>query len=175
MIAEVDLTTGQVGEWHRVTTGFTTRGCVEAPQLYRHGDYYYLLLASAGIPGMATELKLAVVNRSLGLTNRTPSGEPILTSQPAHFFSLGDPDAGHFEMYNPHSEMQKAGHGSLVETKDGEWYLAHLMARPLQGKLLNPLGRETSIQRVDWNDEGWLRLHDGSNVGEDGHPRPGGL
>ena len=46
VIAEVDLPSGRVHEWHRVTTGFTTRGCVEAPQIYRHDGYYYLLLAS---------------------------------------------------------------------------------------------------------------------------------
>lgn len=171
VIAEVDLTTGQVGEWHRVTTGFTTRGCVEAPQLYRHGDYYYLLLASGGT-GYGHGIEIGRSKQVFGPYEPDPSGEPILTSQPAHLFSLGDPDAGHFEMYNPHSEMQKAGHGSLVETKDGEWYLAHLMARPLHGKLLNPLGRETSIQRVDWNDEGWLRLHDGSNVAKMTTPAP---
>ena len=75
--------------------------------------------------------------------------------------------------------LQKAGHGELVETPAGEWYLAHLASRPLKtsaGK--NPaspdktasaevhaghrcvLGRETCLQRVEWRD-GWLRLASG--------------
>ena len=48
-IAEVDLIDGSIkGDWHRVTNGFTTRGCAEAPQLYKHDGYYYLVLASGG-------------------------------------------------------------------------------------------------------------------------------
>lgn len=118
VLAEVDLTTGQVGEWHRVTQGFTTRGCVEAPQLYYHDGYYYLLLASGGT-GYGHGIEIGRAKSIFGPYEPNPTGEPILTSQPAHLFSLGDPDAGHFEMYNPHSPIQKAGHGSLVETPDG--------------------------------------------------------
>ena len=70
--------------------------------------------------------------------------------------------------------MQKAGHGSLVETKSGEWYLAHLMSRPLDGTMLNPLGRETSIQKVTRTDDGWLRLADGSNLAKMEVPAPSG-
>jgi xylan 1,4-beta-xylosidase len=72
--------------------------------------------------------------------------------------------------------LQKAGHGELVETPAGEWYLAHLASRPLKtGTARNStspdqsasadahagdrcvLGRETCLQRVEWR-EGWLRL-----------------
>lgn len=60
--------------------------------------------------------------------------------------------------------MQKAGHGSLVQTQTGEWYIAHLMSRPVEGTLLNPLGRETSIQKMHWTEDGWLEMKEGSNV-----------
>jgi xylan 1,4-beta-xylosidase len=72
--------------------------------------------------------------------------------------------------------LQKAGHGEIVQTQAGEWYLAHLASRPLKtntGKnLASPdrsvsanahagdrcvLGREICLQRVEWRD-GWLRL-----------------
>lgn len=162
VIAEVDLENGAVGEWHRVTHGFTTRGCVEAPQLYKHDGYYYLLLASGGT-GYGHAIEVGRAQSVFGPYEGDPTGEPILTSQPAHLFSLGDPDAGHFEMFNPHSAMQKAGHGSLVSTPEGDWYVAHLMSRPLPGKLLNPLGRETSLQKMTWTENGWLRMADGSN------------
>ena len=128
VIAGVDLTTGKVDQWHRVTTGFTTRGCVEAPQIYKHGGYYYLLLASGGT-GYAHGVEIGRAKEIFGPYEPDPTGEPIVTSAPHHLFSLGDPDAGHFEMYNPHSKLQKSGHGSLVETPDGQWYLAHLMSR----------------------------------------------
>ncbi|OCG00590.1 family 43 glycosylhydrolase [Gilliamella sp. wkB112] len=164
VIAEVDLTTGKlISPWVRVTQGFTTRGCAEAPQLYKKENYYYLLIAAGGT-GYAHGIEIGRSKNIFGPYQPHPSGEPIITSSPNHLFSLGDPDAGHFEMYNPNSVMQKAGHGSLVETQNGDWYIAHLMSRPIKGTLLNPLGRETSIQKMQWTDDGWLVMADGSNL-----------
>ncbi|MCH9266974.1 family 43 glycosylhydrolase [Pediococcus acidilactici] len=167
VIAEFDLTNQKiVGKWHRVTTGFTTRGCVEAPQLYQHNGYYYLMLASGGT-GYAHGIEIGRSKKVFGPYEAEPTGEPIITSSPHHLFSLGDPDAGHFEMFNPHSNIQKSGHGSLVSTPDNEWYIAHLMSRPLPGTKFNPLGRETAIQKMRWTDEGWLEMEDGSNLAKD--------
>ena len=164
VIAEVDLENGGIiGEWHRINHGFTTRGCAEAPQIYKRKDYYYLLIAAGGT-GYAHGVEIGRSKDVFGPYEPHPSGEPIITSSPRHLFSLGDPDAGHFEMYNPNSVMQKAGHGSLVETPTGEWYIPHLMSRPLEGTLLNPLGRETSIQKMRWTEDDWLELADGSNL-----------
>ncbi|MGO2924923.1 MAG: family 43 glycosylhydrolase [Pseudolactococcus laudensis] len=164
VIAEADLDNGGIiGDWHRVTQGFTTRGCAEAPQIYQHGSYYYLLIAAGGT-GYAHGVEIGRAKHILGPYEPHPSGEPIITSSPRHLFLLGDPDAGHFEMYNPDSVMQKAGHGSLVETTTGEWYIAHLMSHPLENKLLNPLGRETAIQKMIWTEDEWLEMADGSNL-----------
>lgn len=164
VIAEISLENGEVlGQWKRVTQGFTTRGCAEAPQIYKHAGYYYLLLASGGT-GYAHGVEIGRSKSIMGPYEPHPTGEPIITSSPRHLFSLGDPDAGHFEMYNPNSLIQKAGHGSLVDTPTGEWYITHLMSRPLPGTLLNPLGRETSIQKMRWNNDNWLEMEDGSNL-----------
>lgn len=164
VIAEVDLENGGIiGEWHRINHGFTTRGCAEAPQIYKRKDYYYLLIAAGGT-GYGHGVEIGRSKDVFGPYEPHPSGEPIITSSPRHLFSLGDPDAGHFEMYNPNSVMQKAGHGSLVETPTGEWYIPHLMSRPLEGTLLNPLGRETSIQKMHWTEDDWLEMADGSNL-----------
>lgn len=172
VLAEADLANGSIkGKWCRLTTGFTTRGCVEAPQIYKHGDWYYLLAASGGT-GYAHGIEMGRARDIFGPYEPNPSGEPIVTSSPGHLFSLGDPDAGHFEMYNPHSLMQKAGHGSLVETTSGEWYMAHLMSRPLPGTRLNPLGRETSLQKMVWTEDGWLAMEDGSNLAKMEIPAP---
>lgn len=166
VIAEADLENGGIiGKWQRVTQGFTTRGCAEAPQIYKRDNYYYLLIAAGGT-GYGHGVEIGRSREIFGPYEPHPSGEPIITSSPRHLFSLGDPDAGHFEMYNPHSDMQKAGHGSLVQTADDEWYIAHLMSRPLKGTLLNPLGRETSIQKMKWTEDGWLETAHGSNVAQ---------
>ncbi|SEH34599.1 family 43 glycosylhydrolase [Selenomonas sp. KH1T6] len=171
-MAEINLSTGKLmGKWHRLTTGFTTRGCIEAPQIYKHDGYYYMLAASGGT-GYGHGIEMGRSKDIFGPYESNPTGEPILTSSPRHLFSLGDPDAGHFEMFNPHSPLQKAGHGSLVETPDHEWYITHLMSRPLPGTKLNPLGRETGLQKVRWTKEGWLELEDSSNLAKLEVPAP---
>lgn len=164
VLAEIELDSGLlVSDWARLTKGFTTRGNAEAPQLYKHQDYYYLLIAAGGT-GYGHGVEIGRSRNIFGPYEPHPSGEPIITSSPRPMFSLGDPDAGHFEMYNPLSPIQKSGHGSLVESPEGEWFMAHLMSRPLAGELLNPLGRETSIQRMHWTADGWLEMADGSNL-----------
>lgn len=167
VLAEVDLETGELlSDWKRITQGFTTRGCLEAPHIYKRDDYYYMILASGGT-GYAHGVEIGRSKNIFGPFEGHPSNEPIITSSPAHLFSLGDPDAGHFEMYNPLSNLQKSGHGSLVQTPTGEWFIFHLMSRPLNGQLLNPLGRETSIQKMEWTEDGWLQMADGSNLAKE--------
>lgn len=164
VIAEIDLDSGKlISDWHRVTQGFTTRGAAEAPQLYKYDGYYYLLIAAGGT-GYGHGVEVGRSRNVFGPYEPHPSGEPIITSSPQHLFSLGDPDAGQFQMYNPNSTIQKSGHGSLVQTKSGEWYIAHLMSRPLPNTTLNPLGRETGLQKMKWTSDGWLEMEDGSNL-----------
>ncbi|MCM0582671.1 family 43 glycosylhydrolase [Weissella diestrammenae] len=175
VIQEMNLDTGEfIGQEVRVTQGFTTRGCAEAPQIYKHDGAYYLMLASGGT-GYAHGVEIGRAQNIFGPYEPNPTLEPIITSAPEHIFSLGNPDAGHFEAYNPHSRLQKSGHGSLVETSDGEWYIAHLMSRPLPGTMLNPLGRETSLQKMRWNPDGWLEMADGSNLAKDRTPGLAGI
>ncbi|MDE3750811.1 family 43 glycosylhydrolase [Pediococcus pentosaceus] len=164
VIAEINLENGHLlSDWQRVTSGFTTRGCAEAPQIYKHNGYYYLLIAAGGT-GYAHGIEIGRSKNIFGPYESNPTGEPIITSSPQHLFSLGDPDSGHFEMYNPNSIMQKAGHGSLVSTPEGEWFIAHLMSRPLPSTTLNPLGRETSLQKMHWTASNWLEMEDKSNL-----------
>ena len=61
------------------------------------------------------------------------------------------------------SLLQKAGHGELAQSATGEWYLVHLASRPVGkgGERRCILGRETCLQRVVWDEDGWLRLASG--------------
>jgi xylan 1,4-beta-xylosidase len=59
---------------------------------------------------------------------------------------------------DPGLALQKAGHASLVDTPSGEWFIAHLCARPVGPQRRCILGRETALQRVRWTADGWLRL-----------------
>ncbi|UJW59089.1 glycoside hydrolase family 43 protein [Bacillus sp. A116_S68] len=113
----------------------------EGPHLYKKDGYYYLLVAEGG-----TEYEhAATLARATTIEGpyETDPHYPLITSK-------GDPSLA----------LQKAGHGSLVETQNGEWYFAHLCGRPLKEKYCT-LGRETALQKVIWDKDGWLRLEDG--------------
>ncbi|MFH8899491.1 family 43 glycosylhydrolase [Streptomyces coeruleorubidus] len=116
---------------------------IEGPKLVRRAGWYYLVLAEGGT-GWEHGVRVA---RGRELTGPYELDErPLLTTR-------DDPDV----------PLQKAGHGELVETPDGQWLLSHLTARPLhtpQGRRC-PLGRETAIQAVTWDAEGWPRLRQG--------------
>jgi xylan 1,4-beta-xylosidase len=122
----------------------TDLGKTEGPHLYKVNGYYYLLTAEGG-----TELKHGMTlarSKSLFGPYEVHPHNPILTS-----------------WHNPTLPLQKAGHGDLVETAGGEWYMVHLCGRPLPARGRCPLGRETAIQKVIWGEDGWLYLASGGN------------
>ena len=55
-----------------------------------------------------------------------------------------DPDAG----------IQRCGHGDLVDTPDGRWYMVYLCGR-MVGDGYSILGRETALDPVTWTADGW--------------------
>lgn len=112
----------------------------EGPHLYRHGGQYYLIVAEGGT-GQGHVVTMARSESITGPYEVHPQN-PVLTSR-----------------YNPGLELKKAGHADLVETEDGDWYMVHLCSRPLDG--CSVLGRETAIQKVSWDEDGWLRMEGG--------------
>lgn len=119
---------------------------VEGPNLYQVGDWYYLLLAEGGT-GWNHGISAARSRSLLGPYERDPR-PAILTSRDA-----------------PGLPLQKAGHGELVQTPSGDWWLVHLASRPVlhQGERYSTLGRETCLQPVVFDDDGWLRLRHGGH------------
>jgi xylan 1,4-beta-xylosidase len=69
------------------------------------------------------------------------------------------------------SVLQKQGHGSLVCTPGGEWYYVSLTGRPLNHpnesshdpRGWSPLGRETALQKVYWDEDLWPRIVGGQD------------
>ncbi|MET7730476.1 family 43 glycosylhydrolase [Streptomyces sp. NPDC005402] len=118
---------------------------IEGPKLLRHQDWYYLVLAEGG-----TGFEHGVlVARSRDITGPYELDDrPLLTSRD-----------------DPSLPLQKAGHGELVQLPDGSWVLSHLTARPLDTPAgpRCPLGRETAIQAVTWDAEGWPRMRHGGS------------
>ncbi|WP_291293389.1 glycoside hydrolase family 43 protein [Enterococcus sp.] len=121
---------------------------VEGPHLYKINGYYYLFAAEGGTVFTHQE----VVARS-----KTLDADSFETEPDGPFITNFD---------TPNSYLQKQGHGALVDTPSGEWYYASLAARPWHHpneSITDPrgwstLGRETSIQKVEWDQEGWPRI-----------------
>ena len=131
-----------IGEPQIIFTGTPNR-ITEGPHIYKRNNYYYLFCAEGGTVYKHAEMVLRSTNikgpYELGPYN------PLITTLPY-----------------PENELQKAGHASMVEGKDGSWYLAHLCGRPVGKDRYCILGRETALQQVIWEKD-WPRLISGTN------------
>lgn len=107
----------------------------EGPHLYKKDGTYYLMIAEAGT-GHEHSITIAS-GKSLKEPFTGYKGNPILTHR-------------HLGKNYP---IVNVGHGDLVETQKGEWYMVMLASRPYGGYYRN-LGRETFLEPVTWED-GW--------------------
>jgi xylan 1,4-beta-xylosidase len=129
-------------------------GGTEGPHIYKLNGYYYLMLAEGGTgPNHAVSLARS---KSLEGPYEIHPDNPILTSKD-----------------NPEFALQRAGHGCLVDTQNGHWYITHLCSRPVMPQKRSVLGRETAIQKVKWDSDGWLRLEAGGKDPQLEVPAPG--
>lgn len=128
---------------HRI---FSAPTLVEGPNLYELDGRFHLLLAAGGT-GWNHGIASARADSLLGPYEADPV-PAVLTTRDA-----------------PGLPLQKAGHGELVETPDGRLVLVHLAARPALhlGERYGTLGRETCLQEVVLDAEGWLRLAHGGH------------
>ncbi|WP_071130633.1 glycoside hydrolase family 43 protein [Enterococcus timonensis] len=112
----------------------------EGPHLYRRGEYYYLLIAEGG----TGDNHAITVARSKEIDDWYQGNprNPILTHR-------------HLGKEYP---IQNVGHGDLVETADGEWFLVCLGQRPVKGA--SNLGRETFLANVVWEND-WPVINPG--------------
>ena len=147
-------TQGLVGEIKNIFPG-SELGLTEGPHLYKKDGFYYLLTAEGGT-GYDHAMTMARSRSLQGPYEVDPIG---------HFVTAKD---------SPSSRLQRCGHGDLVETQTGEWYAVHLCSRPLDlykaydaPLKLSPMGRESAIEKVYWDEEGWLRLETGGSKPQD--------
>jgi xylan 1,4-beta-xylosidase len=122
----------------------TELGITEGPHLYNLNGYYYLITAEGGTE-YGHAVSMARSKRIDGPFEIHPKN-PIVTSR-----------------NNPDLTIQKPGHGDIVQTQTGEWYMVHLGARPLSKLGRCILGRETCIQKVVWKEDNWLYLDKDNN------------
>lgn len=152
LIQELDPSTFKTLGQPQILFKGTSAKKTEAPEIYKHGKYYYLLTAEGGTESGHQET-VARAEKVTGPYELDPEN-PMLTSKD-----------------NPKLTLQNAGHASLVSDDKNNWYLAHLTTRPLKEDV-TLLGRETGIQNVYWTDDGWLRLTRGGNQPADYYEVP---
>ena len=150
-----------IGKPIRLTYGATVRGFTEGAHLYKRNGYYYLTTAEGGT-GYGHCVALLRAENVTGPYECCPDN-PILTSCLTDVPMDADRSFYLKELYNPDLVIQKAGHGSLVETQNGEWYLAYLCGRPIMPQMRCVLGRETALAKMEWTDDGWLKVVGGAN------------
>ncbi|KAL1889144.1 hypothetical protein Sste5346_009092 [Sporothrix stenoceras] len=142
-LQEFDVASGTlVGPRKNIFQGTDTQ-YTEGPHLYKRNGRYYLLTAEGGTQYNHT-CTLARSRDLAGLYEVHPQ-KHILTSKDA-----------------PFSVLQRAGHGDLVDSSDGQTtYLVHLTGRPITQRRRCILGRETAIQEAYWGADNWLYVKGG--------------
>ena len=116
-------------EW--VTEGFS----LEGPKIYRIGKYFYYLAAEGGTAGPPTSHLIAVA-RSERLDG---PWEDMPTNPLVHTWKNNE-------------RWWSKGHGSLIDTPDGQWYTVY---HAYENGYLN-LGRQTLMEPVHFTSDGWI-------------------
>jgi xylan 1,4-beta-xylosidase len=145
LLQEWDAASGKlIGAAKNIFAG-SPHGLVEGPHLFKRKGWYYLTTAEGGT-GYDHAVTMARSRRIDGPYELHPNIH-LLTSKDA-----------------PGAALQRAGHGQIVETPDGQVYHTHLCSRPLKGSRRSPLGRETAMQKCVWREDDWLYLAEGGQV-----------
>ena len=111
--------------------------CLEGPKLLAHNGYFYLNVAEGGTGGPATSHSV------ISARSRYAEGP------------------WEFSPYDPvvHTQSREdrwlsVGHGRLVDTKDGKWYMTvHSYENGYR-----TLGRQLLLLPVEWTSDGWFRV-----------------
>jgi len=141
-IQELDLGTMKlVGEKKDVWNGaMRDVAWTEGPHLYKKDGFYYIMNAEGGT---GPDHAVAVCrSKSIWGPYKNNPCNPVLTHR-------------HLGKDYP---VRYVGHGDLVQTPEGEWYMVMLAVRPLEG--FTTMGRETFLAKVIW-ENGWPVVNPG--------------
>lgn len=134
--ARVDLATGKMLEEPRSLWSGTGGMFPEAPHLYQIGNWWYLMIAEGGTE-RGHSVTIARSTSPEGPFEGAPNN-PILTAR------------------GTSRAIQNTGHGDLVQTADGSWFMVMLGMRTRGGtRSFSSHGRETFITTVEWTADGW--------------------
>jgi len=123
--------------WPIPTTTRIECTCLEGPKLLEHNGYFYLNVAEGGTGGPATS-------------------HSVISARSRHAEGPWE-----FSPYNPivHTQSRddrwmSLGHGRLVDTPDGKWYMTvHSYENGYR-----TLGRQLLLLPIQWTADGWFRI-----------------
>lgn len=134
-----DDCTKVTGEPVQVWQG-TGERCPEGPHILKKDGWYYAILAEGG----------------------TGYGHGINTGRSASLYGPYEPSPHNpvMRQLDPDSPIQRTGHGKLVQTQNGDWWVTYLCGRP-NGGHYTTIGRETALDPVQWTEDGWFTVNNG--------------
>ena len=129
--------------WEYPDDWVTEGKALEGPKIRQIGNYYYWLNAQGGTAGAPTS-HMVIVARSQSLDGpwENAPNNPIIHT------------------YSGEERWWSKGHGSLIDTPDGKWYVAYHAYE--KGFLNN--GRQTLMEPVEINDAEWIEAPTGDKV-----------
>lgn len=110
---------------------------MESPKLTFHNGYFYLTVAQGGTSGPSTSHMVASARSKepWGPYEHSPLN-PIIRTQ------------------SRNERWCSKGHGSLVDTPDGGWWIVYHAYE----KGYYTLGRQTLLEPLEWTEDGWFRV-----------------
>ena len=114
----------------------------EGPHMLKKDGYYYFIMAASSGLFNGHHMLIARSKSVYGPFENSPNN-PYLTQR--------DPSAVNFHQ----------GHGKIISTQRGEWWTLVISQRPIPGEIrgrktgISQLGRETSLEHITWNEDGW--------------------
>ncbi|MFZ3322916.1 MAG: glycoside hydrolase family 43 protein [Usitatibacter sp.] len=136
--SQIDLATGALREEPKLIWPGTGGIWPEGPHLYKVKGTYYVMISEGGT-SYQHSLTVARSRSPWGPFEANPAN-PILTHRD-----------------KPELPLQAVGHGDLVQTADGAWWVVLLGIRPTNRH--HHLGRETLLAPVSWDAKRWPHVN----------------
>ncbi|KAK1765162.1 glycosyl hydrolase [Phialemonium atrogriseum] len=134
ILQELDLDTGKLGEAVSLWNG-TGGVWPEGPHIYKKDGWYYLMIAEGGT---ALDHSITIARaRSVTGPYEAYSNNPILTNRGTDEY------------------FQTVGHGDLFQDTEGNWWGVGLATRSGPKFDIYPMGRETVLFPVTWDEGEW--------------------
>jgi xylan 1,4-beta-xylosidase len=126
-----------VAPWPIPSTTRIECTCLEGPKLLEHDGWFYLNVAEGGTGGPATS-------------------HSVISARSRHAEGPWDysPDNPIVHTQSRTDRWLSVGHGRLVDTPDGRWYMTvHSYENGYR-----TLGRQLLLLPVEWTEDGWFRV-----------------